>query len=106
MDVRGLNMDQFNVISLYGSDHRVCQKPADPSRALSELDSQTRRNHFRHFVNWVMRAAVSVTTIYVGLDRVGDHWGDALAILARDLLIEVEPERSLGLLSSRREPGT
>ena len=75
-------MDQFNVISLFGSDHRVLVDQEDPSKALQDLDRRSRHKHFRHLVNWVLRVAVCVSAISVGIGRAGDHWGDILSVIA------------------------
>ena len=79
-------MDDYHVVSLFGSESCKVTSVTDRSTAKKHLQRKIRLKHAKHVLACLFRAALIGGLLFVGLQAVGSAWGKALAIMACFLL--------------------
>jgi len=79
-------MDEYHVVSLFGSESCKVKSVTDRSTAKKHLQRKIRLKHAKHVLVCLFRAALMGGLLFVGLQAVGSAWGKAAAIMACFLL--------------------
>jgi len=80
-------MDEYNVVSLFRSDHCTLTADSDRSDAVEILKRKVSRMHAQHVLTCLLRAVLFGSLLVLGLNVVDPSWGNALAITAGFLLM-------------------
>jgi len=80
-------MDEYNVVSLFKSDHCKDARESDSSIAIQNLKRKVGRMHAKHVLLSLSRALLFGLLLNLGLKMVESSWGSALAITAGFLLM-------------------
>jgi len=80
-------MEQFNVINHSGSEVQLLDRQSYITQNTKILNREVYRMHFRHFVSWLLRAAVISYLFYLGNHIIGGEAGGALSWMAGFLLV-------------------
>ncbi len=80
-------MEQFNVINHSGTEVQLLDRQSYITQNTKILNREVYRMHFRHFVSWLLRAAVISYLFYLGKHIIGGEVGGVLTWTAGLLLV-------------------